>query len=133
GIGEIARVLRPGGTLYASTNGENHLREVRGLQMRFSTAAGTNVGSASRVSTFSLENGTKQLGRHFADVTVHQQAGMLEVSSVDDLMLYLESFSTPMDLGAARRYLELEFQRKGALPITRSSGYFIARDPRLGA
>lgn len=129
GIGEIARVLRADGTLYASTNGENHLREIRRLQERFSTAAVADTGTASHVSTFSLENGGASLSRHFADVRAHQQANMLEVSSVDDLMLYLESFSTPMDLEAVRRYLELEFQQKGGISITRSSGYFVARRP----
>jgi hypothetical protein len=130
GIGEIARVLRAGGTLYASTNGETHLREIRDLQTRFSTAAVADTGTASHGSTFSLENGARQLSRHFEDVAVHQQADMLEVSSVDDLIRYLESCSTPLDLDAIRRYLELEFQRKGGISITRSTGYFVVRRPR---
>jgi ubiquinone/menaquinone biosynthesis C-methylase UbiE len=58
GLGEIARVLRPGGRLVAVTNSEQHLSEAREL-----------VG-VSRVGqmTFSRENGDEALQRHFGHV-----------------------------------------------------------------
>jgi SAM-dependent methyltransferase len=57
GIAELARVLRPGGTLVAITNSRFHLTELREL-----------VGSGPSTLSFSRESGEDQLGRHFASV-----------------------------------------------------------------
>lgn len=130
GIDELARVLKADGTLYASTNSENHLREIRALQEEYSTAAQPDTNPGEHVSAFSLENGAEQLGRHFAAVTVNHQTDMIFVSSVDDLMGYMDSLATPMDLDALRERLTLEVDRDGGLSITRSSGHFIAKRPR---
>jgi SAM-dependent methyltransferase len=56
-IGELARVLRPGGRLVAITNGDDHLRELYAA-----------VGAAKLESFFSRENGAEPLARHFAQV-----------------------------------------------------------------
>lgn len=56
-LGELARVLRPGGRLVAVTNGADHLRELREL-----------LGVERLPSGFSGENGAELLGRHFARV-----------------------------------------------------------------
>lgn len=56
-LAEIARVLRPGGTLLAITNSAFHLRELREL-----------VGSGPSPSTFTRENGQDLLSRQFASV-----------------------------------------------------------------
>lgn len=55
GLGEIARVLRPGGVLFAATNSRYHLQELRDL-----------VGSGPSPSKFTREDGRDQLLRHFA-------------------------------------------------------------------
>jgi SAM-dependent methyltransferase len=57
GIAELARVLRPGGTLVAVTNSRFHLIELREL-----------VGSGPSMLSFSRESGEEQLGRHFGSV-----------------------------------------------------------------
>jgi SAM-dependent methyltransferase len=59
-IGELARVLRPGGRLVAITNGDDHLRELWRA-----------VGTGKLTSTFSRENGAGRLGRHFPRVAHH--------------------------------------------------------------
>lgn len=56
-LGELARVLRPGGRLVAVTNGADHLRELREL-----------VGVGRLMSGFTGENGAEILNRHFAHV-----------------------------------------------------------------
>ncbi len=56
-IGELARVLAPGGRLVAITNGEEHLRELYAA-----------VGGTKLESSFSRENGAELLARHFARV-----------------------------------------------------------------
>ena len=56
-LGELARVLRPGGRLVAITNGR------RGLAELYDVAGGDRFDSS-----FSSENGSEQLERHFARV-----------------------------------------------------------------
>ena len=56
-VGELARVLAPGGRLVAITNGEEHLRELYAA-----------VGGTKLESSFSRENGAELLARHFARV-----------------------------------------------------------------
>lgn len=58
-LGELARVLRPGGRLVAVTNSTQHLREL------------TDLGAVSGLmdeSVFQSENGAELLQRHFARV-----------------------------------------------------------------
>ena len=59
GLGELARVLRPGGRLVAVTNGAGHLRELTDL---------AGLGALQGDSVFSAENGGRLLLRHFAGV-----------------------------------------------------------------
>jgi SAM-dependent methyltransferase len=58
-LGELARVLRPGGRLLAVTNSMQHLRELTDL----GTVSGLMDGSV-----FRSENGAELLQRHFARV-----------------------------------------------------------------
>ena len=57
GLAEIRRVLRPGGTLVAVTNGDEHVADLRRA-----------AGGDAVVTSFSSENGEASLRRHFADV-----------------------------------------------------------------
>ncbi|MCD4525530.1 class I SAM-dependent methyltransferase [Nocardioides sp. cx-173] len=57
GLAEVRRVLRPGGTFVAVTNGDQHVAELRRA-----------VGRPPMVTHFSSENGEAALGRHFSDV-----------------------------------------------------------------
>lgn len=57
GFAEIARVLRDGGVLFATTNSRYHLQELRDL-----------IGSGPLPSKFTREDGRDQLLRHFAAV-----------------------------------------------------------------
>jgi SAM-dependent methyltransferase len=59
-IGELARVLRPGGRLVAITTGRDHLADLWHL-----------VGAEKYESSFSRENGGAQLERHFTEVERH--------------------------------------------------------------
>ena len=57
GLAEVRRVLRPGGTFVAVTNGDEHVGELRRA-----------VGRPLAVTQFSSENGADALARHFSDV-----------------------------------------------------------------
>ena len=59
-LNEVRRVLRPGGTFVAVTNGNDHLADLR-----------VEAGGKPEVTQFSSETGEYVLGRRFADVRRH--------------------------------------------------------------
>jgi SAM-dependent methyltransferase len=98
GIAELRRVLRPGGTLLAATNGEGHMREVFDLGTAACAAAGVPEASEAKIFgrqearlSFSLENGAAWLGRHFAQVRLERHPDALRVTELDPLVAYYAS------------------------------------------
>jgi SAM-dependent methyltransferase len=65
-LGEIARVLKPGGRLVAVTNAIDHLQELWDLARR---------ETSLRRFTFRSENGEESLRRHFASVSRRDARG----------------------------------------------------------
>jgi SAM-dependent methyltransferase len=59
-LNEVRRVLRPGGTFVAVTNGQDHLADLR-----------REAGGRPDVTQFSSETGESVLGRRFDDVRRH--------------------------------------------------------------
>jgi SAM-dependent methyltransferase len=85
GLAEIARVLRPGGALFAVTNSVDHLREFRDV-----------VGyPAGFEESFNRENGTTVLRRHFAIVEQHDLELAVTVRDRAKLVAYQQSMHVP--------------------------------------
>ena len=80
GIAELARVLRPGGTLVAVTNSRFHLHELREL-----------VGSGPSTLSFNRENGEELLARSFAHVRREDIDGRLEFATRGDVDAYVRA------------------------------------------
>jgi SAM-dependent methyltransferase len=80
GVSELARVLRPGGTLVAVTNSRSHLIELREL-----------VGSGPSTLTFNRENGEELLRRHFAGVSREDVDGRLEFADRGEVEAYVRA------------------------------------------
>lgn len=80
GIGELARVLRPGGRLVAATNGSDHLQEMLDV-------AGVDDWDFS----FRAENGVEVLGRHFPSVEKRDASGTVTLHDADQIRRYLRS------------------------------------------
>lgn len=117
---EIHRVLKPGGTLYAATDGEDDLQEL------YETIRG--FGDRPDVSGFSLATGGDQLRAVFDEVDRRRFEAELRVDTPEPLVAYaitLPDFD-PADGPAMERAFR---DRIGddALTLTRDVGVFVAR------
>ncbi|NBD35965.1 MAG: methyltransferase domain-containing protein [Chloroflexi bacterium] len=130
---EIRRVLAPRGTFYASTVGEDHMREMWELVEPFAPGA---IASARQVTQgFTLENGAAQLAPLFDEVQVHRYEDSLIVPEAAPLIAYVRSSLTMLahsaltaeSLAAFSEEVERRIATDGPLRITKASGLFIAR------
>ncbi len=117
GLAEIARVLRPGGRLFAATNGARHMRQLDAYR------------AAPRLSLpFTLEIGAECLVRHFASVRLERYPSWLEITEAEPAVDYLASYT---DLDADQRdhirgEIQAEIDRHGFLRVDRDVGLFTA-------
>jgi SAM-dependent methyltransferase len=125
-IGEIKRVLKPNGRLFAATVGENHMREMDGWRRR------TNSKYDSRPSSpFTLENGREQLTPFFSDVQLLRYEDNLHITEIEPIIAYLCSMIAPSDLdkielAKIRAELEIRLEQEKKIFISKDSGLFIA-------
>jgi SAM-dependent methyltransferase len=127
-LAEIHRVLKPGGCLYAATNGQAHMRELREWMGRFDPDADVTTNAALE---FGLENGEAQLARYFPHVTLHRHENGLVVTEVEPFVAYALSTDRSArlreNLARFTRLAEQEIDAKGAIYITKDAGLFEAR------
>jgi SAM-dependent methyltransferase len=126
GLYELHRVLRPGGHLYAATNGLQHLRELRVLISRFCADADTTEAATE----FGLENGEAQLRQLFDHVACHRPENALEVTEAAPLIAYALSMTCGRalrpHLEAFSRSVREQIAAQGAIHIQKDAGMFIA-------
>lgn len=118
-LAEIRRVLRPGGALFASTNGVDHLREIKELLRE--------LGAPDDISAaFTLENAEEQLRGAFTNIERDEYVDSLRVTDGDALVRYLASITPRAD--EVRSAIEQRIARDGAFHVMKSTGSFIARN-----
>lgn len=128
---ELRRVLRPGGTLYAATNGATHLRELD--ELAADIQAKSIPEAHHYIDAFGLENGAGSLAPYFAHIERRDFPDALEVTDVEPLVAYIRSgalFDTiaqnPTYLAEFRRRVQSAIDTRGAFYITKSVGLFVA-------
>ncbi|MET8541641.1 class I SAM-dependent methyltransferase [Kitasatospora sp. NPDC004799] len=138
-IKELARVLRPGGVLIASTNSETDKQE---LDRLWSRAAGDVLGlpegpaRVSLSSRFSLENAPGYLGAVFEDIRVRELPGIIAVTDPAPVVAHLASYEAWADqcgvpfhetVSRAAEIVAAVIATEGAFEITCRGGILICR------
>ena len=125
-LSEIRRVLKPEGHLYTTTNGLNHMAELRSVPG--SLGIETAVSGDEMVSQFNLDNGACELAHWFVDIKVERRNSLLIVTEAAPLVAYVMSYSQLSDEGAGKLHAHFDrvIQLKGAFRITAESGIFKA-------
>jgi SAM-dependent methyltransferase len=137
---EIARVLRPGGCLYAMTNGRNHMREIQEMKEMLASPSTPRDTAGTATGNFDLENGAEQLAPWFAEVELRRFEDSLVVTEAEPLVAYVLSSNRAHDIlsplppdeaklrvSELRGALERELAERGAIRIAKDPGLFIAR------
>ena len=124
-ISEVNRVLKKGGIFYCATFGEN------GVVDYLASLFKDEVVQDLENKTFTLQNGKTYLNRHFDTVEKLIYDDELQVTSIDDLVQYIQSLKGISEIGSLeeeiiRNRLESEFNN-GMLIIPKEYGMFIAR------
>jgi SAM-dependent methyltransferase len=133
---EFRRVLKPGGRLFAATNGRNHLREISELVRRFNPENPYDAGGLS--ARFGLENGLEELQPFFEDIQLHIYNDSLLVTEPEPLVAYVASMMTVgsefkgLRLEQFRQFVEHEFGTNGPMAIQKAQGIFEAIRPDKG-
>ncbi len=132
-LGEIARVLKTGGRLYAATNGEKHLRELDQIMDKAYSSSDFRINPVKPSSDFSLENGSMQLNPLFGQVKVRIYQDGLRVTEAEPLIAYIRSMIPRNEeqrdevMAHAYKIINDEITSRGHIHIQKSSGLFIAQ------
>ena len=125
-LSEIKRVLKPTGRFYSSTRGCNQQIQIT----NFINTVDSKLSSWGNLTsdTFSLENGSTQLGDYFTNVLLFRYSDSLIVTDANLLIDYILSgrieLSADQQLDLAK-FVEQELKANdGKFYITKDSGVF---------
>jgi len=113
---EVSRVLRPGGIFFCSTNGSDHLKEIKALYDQTEEPWSWQ---------FRLEDAGAELREVFDDVQVATHPGGLAVTEVEPVVAFVNSLAKGIDgfEETVRRRIETE----GVFRVTKVGGLFRCR------
>jgi ubiquinone/menaquinone biosynthesis C-methylase UbiE len=131
-LGELARVLRTGGTFYATTVGEAHMRAMWRLLEPMVPDIMARTGAVSQ--GFTLENGAALLRDVFEAVERRDYEDALAITEVAPVLGYLDSSITLMDVAltdgqrqALADAIARRIEAEGVFRVRKASGLFVAR------
>jgi ubiquinone/menaquinone biosynthesis C-methylase UbiE len=127
-LGELARVLRPGGAFRATTIGLDHLRELREL-----VPPPPDSQWARTRERFTIEQVEEELAPFFVNVEVEPVPGPqdLEVTELEPLLDFVRSRGDvgEEDLEPLRQAAEADFATQGYFQVSRASARVRADKP----
>ena len=125
-LGEVARVLRPGGLFCATTLGLGHLRVLREL---VPPREGSQWERARE--RFMVESVREELTRFFVDVELEPYEDSLEVTELEPLLDFVRSRGDveEHELEPLRRVAESEIAERGSFHIAMETSRVLARKP----
>jgi SAM-dependent methyltransferase len=115
-LGEISRLLRPGGRAYVATNGCGHLQQIKALQAR-----PVEWG-------FDLETAARELSAVFPVVELEHYPGDLEVTKTEPVLAFVRSLDRG-EVEGIREIVAEEIARNGSFHATKSTGLFRCHKP----
>ena len=136
-ISEIARILKPDGTFYATTNSVYNMRGLKALVREFDSRL--DYASFSVANEFGLEDGVDQLTKHFKSLerlVYEDSLHITEAKPLADYILSLKGHINIQDIMTESRikdfheYLSEIILREGSIDIPKRSGMFIAKKPK---
>lgn len=131
GLAEIKRVLKPGGTIYATTYGKRHMAEITELCQEFNEDV--QLSSVQLEDRFGLDNGYEILAQYFDRVTCHIHDDCLEVTRSKPLIEYvLSCHGNQMELikpeeDNFRVFLDQKIMKEGSIVIQKEACLFTAQ------
>ena len=135
-IENIFNILNENGILYASTVGNDDMKEMNGIISGFTGNNNYKEAKGSITERFSLENGYDQLNVHFKNVEKRIYEDSLEITNAEDLANYAISCNDLKpgvivlkedEKDEFIKYLDGIINKNSVIHITKSSGMFIAR------
>jgi SAM-dependent methyltransferase len=127
---EIRRVLKPGGNLYAATNGMDHLKEISDFifQLTPNPPVREELEFHRR---FRLEDAPELLGRFFERVETRKTGTPLAITEAQPLVDYICSGLTMETCSddlqdKMRQHFQRLIDRDGSIHVTRSTGILVA-------
>lgn len=131
-LSEFRRILKPGGWLFAATNGDKHLFELEQMLFQLDPDNPNNVSKMRQNAVdFGLETGQTQLEAFFSDVQLHRYEDALEVTQAAPLINYLGSMNYKALKSKKVRdltdHITQTLIRDGSIHVTKETGLFVAR------
>jgi len=137
-VAELRRLLKPGGRLYAATNGTSHVRQLHEELERLLSLMPELEAEVTNIGRFALDTGRDVLASYFDEVRVFERRDSLVVTEAEPYVRYVLSLvNTDVDRlvatdpDAAARFniwraaVDERFAR-GPVRVNRLSGFFEA-------
>lgn len=138
-LAEVARVLRPGGRLIASTNAPSEVGDHADIIRRaLSDVLQRPIDQWIAPLDFNADNGEVVLSEQFSTVTTHEWSVEIELQEPSPLVAYLDSVRDPIEaevgcplpwtevLDTAQHLIEDHIASRGSLCFARRGANFLA-------